>query len=195
MSFSKGDLFHIHMRSGIYQVLGLYRADEKGNLFYFRKVFDGKLNLKVSKAEFVHESWMTPIAAKTQEKVSEITNLPEVQAVLSDLTIDRMMQFGANAKIEIFACTMDPKNKKKLENVLNVEKQGFIDTSLLQNTIRDLHTQGELNIETTLVYPPQGKRLYRIELGRYCDDFDEFGDECFREVRFREIKIHKREDL
>ena len=56
MSFSNGDLFHIEMRNGIYQVLALYGSDDKGNIYYFRKVFDGKLNFKVSKAEFVHES-------------------------------------------------------------------------------------------------------------------------------------------
>ena len=48
MSFSKGDLFHIEMRNGIYQVLDFYKSDDKGNIYIFRKVFDGKLNFKVS---------------------------------------------------------------------------------------------------------------------------------------------------
>ena len=58
-----------------------------------------------------------------------------------------------------------------------------------------LHDQGDIHIETALIYPPEGKRLYRIELGRYCDDFDECGKEKFREVRFVEVKTYRREDI
>ena len=58
MNFSKGDLFHINMRNGIYQILDFYQSDDTGNIWFFRKVFDGKLKLKISKAEIVHESWM-----------------------------------------------------------------------------------------------------------------------------------------
>ena len=195
MRFSKGDLFHIEMRSGIYQVLDLYKSDDNGNVYYFRKVFDGKLNLKVSKAEFVHEGWMTPISNKTRDRLSETLNSVNVQNILNDLTIDRMMQFGVNTRVEIFWCTMDSKNKKKLEKQLNEKTEEYIIPLSLRNTIRELHNQGELHIENCLVYPPDNKRLYRIELGRYCDDFDEFGNECFREMRFSEIKMSRREDL
>ncbi len=195
MNFSVGDLFHIEMRNGIYQVLGLYGADEAGNIYYFRKVFDGKLNLKVSKATFVHESWMAPISDKTKEKLSGTLALSEVQEVLNDLTIDRMMEFGTQLNLEITLCTMDPKNKRKLEKQLNAEIQGYVNPFLLRNAIRELHSKCELQIEDSLVYPPDGKRLYRVELGRYCDDFDEFGNKCFREVRFTEIKMYRREDL
>lgn len=196
MRFSKGDLFHIEMRSGIYQVLDLYKSDNNGNVYYFRKVFDGKLNLKVSKAEFVHEGWMTHISNKTRERLSETLNSVNVQAILNDLTIDRMMQFGVNTRVEIFWCTMDPKSKKRLEKQLNDKTEEFINPFSLRNVIQELHNQGELHIEPCLVYPPpDGKRLYRIELGRYCDDFDEFGNECFREMRFSEIKMSRREDL
>ena len=195
MRFSKGDLFHIEMRSGIYQVLDLYKSDNNGNVYYFRKVFDGKLNLKVSKAEFVHEGWMTHISNKTRERLSETLNSVNVQAILNDLTIDRMMQFEVNTRVEIFWCTMDPKSKKRLEKQLNDKTEEFINPFSLRNVIQELHNQGELHIEPCLVYPPDGKRLYRIELGRYCDDFDEFGNECFREMRFSEIKMSRREDL
>ena len=109
MSFSKGDLFHIEMRNGIYQVLDFYKSDDKGNIYFFRKVFDGKLNFKVSKAEVVHDSWMSHISAKTRDKIADAVNTPEVQAVLNDLTIDRMMQFGTTESFNIFLCTMDPK--------------------------------------------------------------------------------------
>ena len=115
MSFSKGDLFHIEMRNGIYQVLDFYKSDDKGNIYFFRKVFDGKLNFKVSKAEVVHESWMSHISMKTRDKIADAVNMPEVQAALNDLTIDRMMQFGTTESFNIFWCTMDPKSKKKLE--------------------------------------------------------------------------------
>ena len=195
MSFSKGDLFHIEMRNGIYQVLDLYKSDDKGNIYFFRKVFDGKLNFKISKAEFVHDSWMSHISAKTQEKISDTLKLPEVQAILNDLTIDRMMQFGTTESFDIILCTMNPKSKRKLEILLNVETNGFLDTLSLKNTLNKLHTQGDIHIETALTYPSEGKRLYRIELGRYCDDFDEFGNEQFREVRFAEVKMYRREDL
>jgi len=195
MSFSKGDLFHIEMRNGIYQVLDFYKSDDKGNIYFFRKVFDGKLNFKVSKAEVVHDSWMSHISAKTRDKIADAVNTPEVQAVLNDLTIDRMTQFGTTESFNIFLCTMDPKIKKKLEKLLNAETKGFLDTSSLKDMFNKLHDQGDIHIETALIYPPEGKRLYRIELGRYCDDFDECGKEKFREVRFVEVKMYRREDI
>ena len=195
MSFSKGDLFHIEMRNGIYQVLDFYKSDDKGNIYFFRKVFDGKLNFKVSKAEVVHEGWMSHISAKTRDKIADAVNTPEVQAALNDLTIDRMMQYGTTESFNIFLCTMDPKSKKKFEKLLNAETKGFLDTSSLKDMLNKLHDQGDIHIETALIYPPEGKRLYRIELGRYCDDFDEFGNAQFREVRFAEVKMYRREDI
>ncbi len=195
MSFSKGDLFHIEMRNGIYQLLDLYKTENDGNVYYFRKVFDNKLNLKVSKAEFVHESWMAPISNKTREKLSDTLSTPEVQEVLNDLTIDRKKKFTASIRLEINLCTMDPKNKRKIEKQLNDGIQGIVNTFELRNAIRKLNDDGELHIETELVYPTEDKRLYRVELGRYCDDFDEYGAEFFREVRFTEVKVYRRQDL
>ena len=52
------------MKNGIYQVLDFYKSDDKGNIYIFRKVFDGKLNFKASKADIVHDSWMTHISDK-----------------------------------------------------------------------------------------------------------------------------------
>jgi hypothetical protein len=195
MSFTVGELFHIEMRNGIYQVLGLYGSDDKGEVYYFRKVFDGKLNFKLSKATIVHESWMSRISEKTREKISASLALPEVQAALNDLTIDRMMEFGAELRLEIVLCTMDPKNKRRLEKQLNAQAGGNINTYLMRDAIRELQSSGELQIEDSLVYPPDGKRLYRVELGRYCDDFDEFKNKIYREIRFTEVKMYKREDL
>ncbi len=195
MSFTKGDLFHIEMRNGIFQVLERYGADDTGNIYYFRKVFDGKLKLKVSKAETVHESWMSPLSDKTKDKLSETLAQPEVQAILQDLTIDRMMQFETDLRVEILLCSMDPKNKKALERQLNAQMQGNVNPFLLRNAIRELHGQGQLQIETNLACPTDGKRMYRVELGRYCDDFDEFGAKRFREVRFAELKIYRREEF
>ena len=190
MNFAKGDLFHIAMRNGIYQVLAPYTADDEGNTYYFRKVFDGKLNFKLSKAEIVHEGWMSPISDKTKDKLSEVLKRPEVREALDDLTIDRMMQFGVKTQLEIFWCTMDPKSKKNIEKALNTGIEGFVNPFLMRNAIRKLHDEGALHIEPALSYPPEGKRLYRVELGHYCDDFDEFGNERFRAIRFKEIKIH-----
>lgn len=195
MVFSKGDLFHIEMRSGIFQVLGVHKSDDTGNIYIFRKVFDGKLNFKVSKADVVHDSWMSHISAKTQDKIADTLKFPEVQAVLNDLTIDKMMQFKIDSRLEIFWCSMNPKNRKKLEKLLNSQIQEFLNPFLLRNAIRDLHDQGELHIVNDLEYPSEGTRMYRIELGRYFDDFDEFGNEQFREMRFTEVKIYRREDL
>lgn len=195
MSFSKGDLFHIEMRNGIYQVLDFYKSDDKGNIYIFRKVFDGKLNFKVSKADIVHDSWMTHISDKTFGKIANMLNSPEIQSVLNDLTVDKTVHFKTNLRLEISWCSMNPKNKKKLEKLLNSQIKGFINTFSLRNAIRELHSQGELRIENCLEYPSDKNRMYRIELGRYFDDFDEFGNEQYREVRFSEIKMYHRDDL
>ena len=195
MSFSKGDLFHIEMRNGIYQVLDFYKSDDKGNIYIFRKVFDGKLNFKVSKADIVHDSWMIHISDKTRDKIADTLKSSAVQAALNDLTVDKMMQFQTNIKLEILWCSMNPKSKKKLEKLLNSQMNGFVNTFSLRNAIRELHNQGELRIENCLEYPSDGSRLYRVEIGRYFDDFDEFGNEQFREMRFAEVKMYRREDL
>ena len=195
MNFSKGDLFHIEMRNGIYQVLDFYKSDDKGNIYFFRKVFDGKLNFKVSKADIVHDSWMTHISDKTRDKIADALKSSVVQTVLNDLTVDKMMQFQTNIKLEILWCSMNPKSKKNLEKLLNSQIKGFVNTFSLRNAIRELHNQGELRIENCLEYPSDGSRLYRVEIGRYFDDFDEFGNEQFREMRFAEVKMYRREDL
>ena len=90
---------------------------------------------------------------------------------------------------------MNPKSKKKLEKLLNSQIKGFVNTFSLRNAIRELHNQGELRIENCLEYPSDGSRLYRVEIGRYFDDFDEFGNEQFREMRFAEVKMYRREAL
>ena len=195
MSFSKGDLFHIEMRNGIYQVLDFYKSDDKGNIYIFRKVFDGKLNFKVSKADIVHDSWMIHISDKTRDKIADTLKSSAVQAALNDLTVDKMMQFQTNIKLEILWCSMNPKSKKKLEKLLNSQMNGFVNTFSLRNAIRELHNQGELRIENCLEYPSEGSRLYRVEIGRYFDDFDEFGNEQFRAMRFAEVKMYRREDI
>ncbi len=195
MSFSKGDLFHIEMRNGIYQVWDFYKSDDTGNIYIFRKVFDGKLNFKVSKADIVHDSWMTHISEKTRGKIADTLILPEVQVVLNDLTIEKAVQFQIDLRLEIAWCTMNPKNKKKLEKFLNSQIEGVVNPFLLRNIIRELHNQGELHIANGLEYPSEGNRMYRVELGRCFDDYDEFGNVQFREMRFTEVKIYRREDL
>lgn len=195
MNFSKGDLIHIEMRSGIYQVLDFYKSDDTGDIYIFRKVFDGKLNFKISKADIVHDSWMSHISLKTKEKLADTLKLPEVQAALDDLSIDKAIQFGTDLRLEVLWCSMNPKNKKKLEVLLNSHIQGFVNIFSLRNEIRELHAQGELSIIDGCEYPTEGKRLYRIELGRCFDDFDEFGCKQFRQMRFVEVKVYRREDL
>ena len=190
MNFSRGDLFHIQMRNGIYQVLDFYQSDDTGNIYIFRKVFDGKLNFKVSKADVVHDSWMTHISDKTREKIADTLKSSEVRNILNDLTVEKMMRFQINIKLEIFWCSMNPKSKKKLEKLLNSQIKGFVNTFSMRNAIRELHDQGELRIENCLENPSEGNRLYRIEVGRYFDDFDEFGNEQFRAIRFTEVKIY-----
>jgi len=188
MSFANGELFRIEMRNGIYQVLDLYGTDGEYGVYYFRKVFDGKLNLKVSKAEFVHEGWMRPIGDQTRARLAAVLELPETRAILDDLTIDRMMQFGTSARMEILFCTMKAVNRRKIEKRLNGEVSGSLNPFWLRNEIRKLHDEGELRIGYDATSREDGNRLYRIELGRYCDDFDEFGCETFRQMRFHEIK-------
>ena len=193
MSFFKGDLFHIETKNGIYQVLDVYSSDDKGCIYYFRKVFDGKLNIKISKAEFVHESWMRHIREKTLEKLSSTLDLPEVKALLNDLTIDRMMKFEINTMVSDQWYTISPKNLKRIENQLNNEIEDFLEPSLLNYSLKMLQDKGELLIESCPSYPRDGRRLYRLELGRYCDDFDKYGNKLYRKIRFYEIELYKYE--
>ena len=84
MSFSNGELFRIEMRSGIYQVLAKCAANGAENQYYFRKVFDDKLNLKVTKADLVPESWMRPLSQNVQDKLAEVIKDPAIKKVLDN---------------------------------------------------------------------------------------------------------------
>lgn len=195
MRFTPGELFQIEMRNGIYQVLALYKTAEDGDVYIFRKVFDGKLVFKPSKAETVHESWMTPLGEKTKKKLEESLCLTEVQSFLTDLTVDKKLEFLCSPQVEITACVIDPKKKSKIEKRLREGINGFVDPFALRNAIRTLAAEGELEIAQGLTYPEEGKRLYRLELGRFFDDFDEYGSEVFRDLRFVEVKVYRRADF
>ena len=191
MKFHKGDLFYIEMRSGICQVLDVFKADENETVYYFRKIFDGKFRLKISQASLVHESWMGELSKSEKEKVKELLSDPSIKSEIDNLTIDRKMEFGAG----IYNCTMESKKKKGIEKQLNAEINGQLNIEKLENSIIELEKQGELHIHRTFDYPPEGQKLYRLAYGRYCDDFDESGKEFYREIRFVEVKMYRREDL
>ena len=192
MSFTNGELFRIEMRSGIYQVLAKCEATGTENQYYFRKVFDDKLNLKVSKADLVHDSWMRPLGQSIQEKLAEVIKESAVKVVLDDLTIERAIQYGTRGTehfSNVIWFSMNPKNKKNIEKQINGAIQGFIDFDCLREVVKTLEESGDLIPNEALSAPEEGLRLYRLELGRYVDDFDDEGNECYREIRFHEMKV------
>ena len=192
MSLSNGELFCIDMRSGIYQVLAECNANGAENQYYFRKVFDDKLNLKVSKADLVHDSWMRPLGQSIQEKLAEVIKESAVKVVLDDLTIERAMQYGTKGTEHFSSMiwfSMNPKNKKNIEKQINGAIQGFIDFDWLRATVKELEDLGDLIPNEACSVPSGDLRLYRLELGRYVDDFDDAGNECYREIRFSEMKL------
>ena len=192
MSLSNGELFCIDMRSGIYQVLAECNANGAENQYYFRKVFDDKLNLKVSKADLVHESWMRALSQSVQEKLAEVISDPGVKAVLDDLTIERAMQYGTRGTEHFSSMiwfSMNPKSKKNIEKQINSAIKGFIDFDWLRATVKELEDLGDLIPNEACSVPSGDLRLYRLELGRYVDDFDDAGNECYREIRFSEMKL------
>lgn len=192
MSFTNGELFRIDMRSGIYQVLAECNSNCAENKYYFRKVFDDKLKLKVSKADLVHESWMRPLSQSVQEKLAEVINDPAVKVVLDDLTIERAMQYGTNGTehfSKMIWFSINPKSKKSIEKQINSSIKGFIDFDCLREVVKTLEESGDLIPNEALSAPAEGLRLYRLELGRYVDDFDEAENERYREIRFYEMKL------
>jgi len=192
MSFTNGELFRIEMRSGIYQVLSPAKADSKGAKYYFRKVFDDKLKLKVSKADLVHESWMRPLTQNVQDKLAEVLKQPKVKETLDDLTIERAMQYGTSGTERFSSMiwfSMEPGNKKNIEKQINRTISGAIDFDILRAAVKELEDSGALLPNESMSAPAKGLRLYRLELGRYVDDFDENGNEFYREIRFCEIKL------
>ena len=192
MSFTNGEFFRIEMRSGIYQVLAKCEAKGAENQYYFRKVFDDKLNLKVSKADLVHDCWMRPLGQSIQEKLAEVIKESAAKVVLDDLTIERAMQYGTKGTEHFSSMiwfSMNPKNKKNIEKQINGAIQGFIDFDWLRATVKELEDRGDLIPNEALSAPSGDLRLYRLELGRYVDDFDDAGNECYREIRFYEMKL------
>lgn len=192
MSFNNGELFRIEMRSGIYQVLAKCEVKGAENQYYFRKVFDDKLNLKVTKADLVHESWMRPLSQNVQDKLAEVIKDPAIKKVLDDLTIERAMQYGTRGTEHFSSMiwfSMNPKSKKNIEKQINGAIQGFIDFDWLRTTVKELEDRGDLIPNEACSAPLGDLRLYRLELGRYVDDFDDAGNECYREIRFYEMKL------
>lgn len=191
MAFSNGDLFKIKLRNGIYQVLGLYTIEQNMNIYYFRKVFDGKLVMKMGTAELIHESWMSKISKSTQEKLQAILSDPDVRAKLDNLSIDRAMIYGTRGAEELgyCLCIMKPTTKKMIEKRINQEIQDYLDITAFDKFMKVAEENGELKIVNAFSTTPSDYKLYRIEFGNYCDDFDESGKEKFRLVRFKEIKV------
>ena len=59
----------------------------------------------------------------------------------------------------------------------------------VRTTVKELEDCGDLIPNETCSVPSGDLRLYRLELGRYVDDFDDAGNECYREIRFYEMKL------
>ena len=191
MRFENGSLFCIDTRSGIYQILDFHKEDEKGSVYYCRKVFDDKFNLKVSKADLVHSSWMVPISQQVQEKLNAVLAEPAIKETLNDLTIQRAIQYGTRGT-EHFSnmiwFSMNPKNKKNIEKQINGAIDGFVDFDCLRKTVSELEERGELIPSRPGAGKSGDMRVYRLELGRYIDDCDDAGNECYRNIRFYEMK-------
>ena len=155
MKFHRGDLFYIEMRSGICQVLDVFKADENETVYYFRKIFDGKFRLKISQASLVHESWMGELSKSEKEKVTELLSDPSIKSEIDNLTIDRKMEFGAG----IYNCTMESSKKKEIEKQLNAEIKGQLNIEKLERPYIAGMSNDEKN-DFILKHIPEKRRPY-----------------------------------
>ena len=76
--YKVGDLVTCEMKQGIYQIVGqvefkkLSKNCDPGARYYFRKVFDKNYEIKIGKADLVHETWLRTISLKKIEKLGLI---------------------------------------------------------------------------------------------------------------------------
>ena len=113
------------------------------------------------------------------ETATEIINL---QSILS-------LPKGTEHFSSMIWFSMNPKNKKNIEKQINGAIQGFIDFDWLRATVKEWEDRGDLIPNEACSAPSSDLRLYRLELGRYVDDCDDAGNECYREIRFYEMKL------
>ena len=72
--YKVGNLVTCEMKQGIYQIVGqvefkkLSKNCDPGARYYFRKVFDKNYEIKIGKADLVHETWLRTISLKKIEK-------------------------------------------------------------------------------------------------------------------------------
>ena len=68
--YKVGDLVTCEMKQGVYQIVGQVEFKKiSKNLdseawYYFRKVFDKNYELKIGKADLVHETWLRSLTQK-----------------------------------------------------------------------------------------------------------------------------------
>lgn len=182
--FNLGEFVTIEMRSGIYQILS--RFDEERYLV--RKAFSPKFELKISKAILVHESWLSSTTKKNDKIKEIIASDNTVAEMLGILKIEPMYSYGTKGteQLERIFYSAQKEDVKEIQTEINSNIEEFLSIADIQEKLENLVAKGKLNI--ALAGKKQDARVYRVEFGRYETDFDDNGNEKYRDVRLYEMK-------
>ena len=190
--YKVGNLVTCEMKQGIYQIVGqvefkkLSKNCDPGARYYFRKVFDKNYEIKIGKADLVHETWLRTISLKKIEKLGDKINSAE----LNNIILDPQYQYYY---ADHFLCKKENHEEilsyyKPHLNSITIEQKDKIGEKLLKKKlIRYGKIKNNLKVKTH-----SGEELYRLEFGGYVNDYHDPTDETtkfFRDARLVKIKL------
>lgn len=191
-NYKVGELVRISMQTGVYQIV----AERPPMQVYVRRVFDKKLNFRLGKAVLYHRNWLHGISKEFKQKIERILNDDAVIAQkITDVVLDPEFNFYTwffKKKYTPFFVIKDIDADEINKRVADEFEKNPCEKQLIK-TLSSLQKKRLVKpIYTRLTSERQGlnesESVYRVECGRYENDFDEKGDMSFSAARIYKIK-------
>ncbi len=196
--YNVGDFVRSKMNDAVYQIVGqvnVYDLINIENRYYFRKIFDSKIDYKPGKAQLVHESWLYDITDKTMSKIKVKLLLDEISSFVKDITLDPLFSYEFYLGVNNSAYfVIDRKISKEINNMLDRisedrldfhEMKIIINSYINDNKLKSIKYQDKEKITLN-----ENESFYRLEIGRYENDYEiEYDFDTFFYRKARLVKV------
>ncbi|MCH5180340.1 MAG: hypothetical protein J1F32_03940 [Erysipelotrichales bacterium] len=197
-TLQKGQIIRVDLSEGYYQVLDFIKTIKTksgdDNYFYVRKVFNSKLEFKLSKAQVITDSLIIfPRKSKIEQINGIINNNCEIKNELLNLKICPKYEWSSVLIVKAKESKIKDIMMKMNSNSLFSQKDGikminhFINKGYFLEVVYLYDTQALLEMSEKNLYFDEC--FYRIEVGRSVDDYDKNFDELYRKFRFVKLKV------
>ena len=140
--FKTGDLVHINMQYGIFQVVKPIKfedVEEKNRIkYYVRQVFDKNDQLNIQPCILCHESWLDILSQnlKLYKKLEDKINSPEIKNIVLDASMEYsyFLQFQNSAFI---CCNNTIYNSRRFEEMSGE----ILDLKKVVETLNDFYNE------------------------------------------------------